>query len=62
LVQHSTPLSLSVIDYNSLCMIFSFVVGVQSANELCWIMFPGVGGRVVCGAWHSPFGSADLRR
>jgi hypothetical protein len=59
-----TPL-MSVLDYSSLFMVFSFAggEGIQSAQRLCWIIFTGC----VCwrgfkgatlGAWCSPVSSA----
>jgi hypothetical protein len=49
---HPTTTPVSVVDYNSLSIVFSFVQGrVQSVHELCWIMFHvGRGECVLCGA------------
>jgi hypothetical protein len=60
-VVSSTSPPLSVLDCNSLFMLFSFVEGeIQSAYGQCWIMCSGVIRGVTCGACYSPVHSAGL--
>jgi hypothetical protein len=64
LVQHSTPPPLSVVDYNSLFMFLSFVLGwgcnlPRGCTGLC---SQGMSGGVTCSAWCLPVGSTDLCR
>jgi hypothetical protein len=57
----STPPPSSVVDYNSLFMFLSFIVGGFNLPRLHWIMFGG-GEGVACGVWCSRVGCADLHR
>jgi hypothetical protein len=57
---HPTPTVSGRIQFT--VYVSQFKGGVQSAHRLCWIMFPQIGGGVVCTAWHSPVGFANLCR
>jgi hypothetical protein len=51
----STPTTSAVVlDYNLLFVIQFCLGGCQSAQGLCWFMFPVVAGGVLCGLWCSP--------